>query len=334
MITTLALSQGDPNGIGPEILLKSLASEHFPAHIRAIVCGSQAVFQYYADKLGVECLPTVHTVEQIHTSTGHIILNTEASDSHAAAVVPGQIDARAGESAMNAIRLGVYLCQQGYADALCTAPISKESIFKAGYLYPGHTEYLAYLTGCSQYTMMLVSDVLRVGLLTTHIALQRVPSAITEQAIWDKLQIISDALVNDFGIHSPRIAVFGLNPHAGDGGVLGDEETRVIAPALEIARERGILCDGPFPADGWFGNREYVRYDAVLAMYHDQGLAPFKAISFGKGVNFTAGLPIIRTSPDHGTAFGIAGKGVASNESMLEAIQLADLLTRTKKGLS
>jgi 4-phospho-D-threonate 3-dehydrogenase / 4-phospho-D-erythronate 3-dehydrogenase len=331
MKTRIALTPGDFNGVGPEIILKSINAAHLGVGSQFILCAPATIFRFYANIFGLPCPPVVETMQDALKRDEHVILNCELFPSE---VHPGEVSAQAGEVAMNCIRIAVNLCLEGHADAICTAPINKESIHLAGYKYPGHTEYLAALTGCERYTMMLVAQELRVGILTTHIPLHRVAAQITQPAILEKLRIMGSALRENFGISDPKIAVFGLNPHAGDGGVLGTEEIDIIIPALKTARMEGIYCEGPFAADGWFGNRGYLRYDAVLALYHDQGLAPFKAISFGKGVNFTAGLPIIRTSPDHGTAFDIAGKGIANTDSMFEAVRLADSLLNISKGIS
>ncbi|MDX1619244.1 MAG: 4-hydroxythreonine-4-phosphate dehydrogenase PdxA, partial [Balneolaceae bacterium] len=209
--------------------------------------------------------------------------------------------------------------------------ISKEAVNRAGYEIPGHTEHLAQQTGVENPIMMLVNNGLRIGLCTTHIPLKEVPFQITEERIILMIRNMADSLNRDFGIDTPRLAVLGLNPHAGDGGTLGIEEQRIIAPAIDKARSGSVDIEGPFPADGLFGSRNYTQYDGILAMYHDQGLIPFKALSFGKGVNFTAGLPIIRTSPDHGTAFDIAGKNRANATSFKQALELAADLVRIRK---
>jgi len=217
---------------------------------------------------------------------------------------------------------------------MVTAPISKEAIGLAGYRFPGHTEFIAELCGSAPHIMLLVSGELRVGLVTGHLPVRKVTAAVTMDRVADRLRVFRDSLAADFGIEHPRIAVLGLNPHAGDGGVLGGEEEAVIRPAME--RSRGFApsvdCFGPFAADGFFGNRSYLECDGVLAMYHDQGLAPFKAITFGSGVNFTAGLPIVRTSPDHGTAFDIAGMNLARPDSMRTALLLAAEISQTRSG--
>jgi 4-hydroxythreonine-4-phosphate dehydrogenase len=218
----------------------------------------------------------------------------------------------------------------GAADAMVTAPISKEAIHLAGFSAPGHTEYIAGLTGTPSYTMMMVSDNLRIGLVTTHMPVKEVPGSVTIEAILDKIQVLSASLKSDFGVARPRIAVLGLNPHAGEAGVLGREENETIVPAIEKANADGFLVSGPHAADGFFGTRSYLSSDAVLAMYHDQGLVPFKTLTFNTGVNYTAGLPIIRTSPDHGTAFDIAGKGKALPDSLRTALYIATDISRRR----
>jgi 4-hydroxythreonine-4-phosphate dehydrogenase len=218
---------------------------------------------------------------------------------------------------------------------MVTAPISKEAIAMAGYTNPGHTEFIAKRSGSDSFTMMLVSDDLRVGLVTGHIPIWDVPKRTTSEAILDKLRVISTSLRQDFGIERPKIAVLGLNPHAGDGGILGKEEAEVILPSIQQSCEEGNLVFGPFPADSFFGIGAYRLYDAVLAMYHDQGLVPFKTLAFESGVNFTAGLSLVRTSPDHGTAFNIAGEGEASPGSMRSALYLAiDIARRRVQNLT
>jgi 4-hydroxythreonine-4-phosphate dehydrogenase len=224
---------------------------------------------------------------------------------------------------MHAVECAADACVSSEVEGMVTAPISKEAITLAGYRFPGHTEFLAERTHAAGFTMMLVSGGLRVALVTTHVPVRDVAGLITPEPILDKLRIVAASLERDFGIEAPTIAVLGLNPHAGDGGVIGTEEQDVIGPALEAARAEGLDVAGPFPADSFFGMRGYDRHNAVLAMYHDQGLAPFKALAMGGGVNFTAGLPIIRTSPDHGTGFDIAGEGRADAGSFREAVLLA-----------
>jgi len=242
------------------------------------------------------------------------------------------IDQQAGAIAMQAVDQAVSLCLNGEVDAVVTCPISKEAISLAGYDFPGHTEFIADRVGASQHLMMMVSDRLRVGLVTGHIPLSKVAQLVTGTGIRSTMIMMMESLKSDFGIENPRIAVLGLNPHAGDGGVLGSEDNEIILPEIIHARENGHEVIGPLPADGFFGSAHWKSVDGVVAMYHDQGLIPFKALSFGSGVNFTAGLSIVRTSPDHGTAFDIAGSGIASESSLKKAIEYAvDIVHKRKK---
>ena len=306
----VALTAGDPNGIGPEVVLKALQSPELQDRARCVVVGPVSVMEDWAERLSLrDALTGVEVVD--------VVLDDPIE------IEPGQIRAGAGRLAMESVARACDLCLSGEADAMVTAPISKEAIKLGGYDFPGHTEFLAERTGADRFVMMLVAGGLRVALLTIHEPLARVAGLITNDRITENLQTISDSLASDFGIAEPRIAVLGLNPHAGDGGVIGREEIEIIQPVLEAARTNGLDVSGPFPADGFFGRRGDREFDAVLAMYHDQGLAPFKALAMGAGVNVTLGLAIVRTSPDHGTAFSIAGQGVASPDSMVEAILLA-----------
>jgi len=305
MSAHIALTMGDFNGIGPEIILKS--AHTLPP--KSIVFGSKMVFEHYSALLNLPMRPDIDWREVTNVKKGDILA--------------GSISAQAGEASMSSIRAAVESCLSGECIAMVTAPISKEAIALAGYDVPGHTEYLQRLTGSPDVGMILATDTLKVGLVTIHVALSSIFTHITKDNVLHRIVMLHNALKRDFGIPSPKIAVLGLNPHAGDGGVLGKEESTVIWPAIQESHVFGIKATGPFPADGFFGNKTYEAYDAVLAMYHDQGLIPFKTIAFHDGVNVTSGLPIIRTSPDHGTAFSIAGKGVASPDSFQSAIQLS-----------
>jgi 4-hydroxythreonine-4-phosphate dehydrogenase len=336
MNTRIAFSLGDFNGIGPETILRSVVSKEISNHISFVLCAPKRVLQWHCDLLGIQNPFSVFGDYEFETAykSGNLprfaLLNLKNLPVDIE-FRPGQIRSDAGEIAMASVHAALQLCQHGVCDALVTAPISKESISLAGYPDPGHTEYLSRKCANSKYLMMLVAGRLRVALVTTHLPVREVADAITQQVIIEKLTILNESLKSDFAIESPRITVLGLNPHAGDGGVLGTEEIEIITPAILAARELGINCSGPSPADGWFGSKSYQYFDAVLAMYHDQGLAPFKALSFGNGVNLTAGLPVVRTSPDHGTAFSIAGKGLAGLDSMLSAINLADEISLNRR---
>ena len=329
--TRVAITLGDPNGIGPEVLLKSLHDPHIAPSIAPIVVGSAHVLRQHADVLGYSDL-TIHATDYIpDTLPDDGIAVWDVTDGAEPAVRFGEITAEGGTLAMQAVSASVDACLDGTADAMVTAPISKDAIAQAGYNVPGHTEFIAERTNSPRPMMMMVAGQLRVGLVTAHIPVAKVADALTKAVIGTKLEVLSAALQRDFGIADPHIAVLGLNPHAGDGGVLGIEEETIIAPALEQARANGLQVSGPLPADGYFATQLDGGYDAVLAMYHDQGLVPFKALAFDRGVNFTAGLPIVRTSPDHGTAYGIAGKGMALPGSMQSALEVAAFTAQHRK---
>ncbi len=330
----LAVTLGDPNGIGPEVVIKCLADSRLNKYMEPLVIGSAEVLRVHAARLGFGDLRLriVHEAPERIEQGGITVLDVTGDSPFD--VQFGAITEAGGQLAMQAVARAVDLCMSGEVDAMVTAPISKEAIAMAGYREPGHTEFIARRTGCGRFTMMMIADKLRVGLVTGHLAIWDVPKYVTREAILEKVEIISESLVRDFGIARPRIAVLGLNPHAGDGGVMGHEEEDFILPAIAEARERGRLVFGPFAADGFFAVSGYRNYDAVLAMYHDQGLVPFKTLAFDTGVNFTAGLPIVRTSPDHGTAYDIAGSGKASPGSMRSAIYLAIDMARRRPPVS
>ena len=343
----IAVSLGDPGGIGPEVALKAAAGT-IRRQARLLLVGSAAVLRAHAEALG-HAGPPVEVVREVpepFPRRALPVLDVAGGDEPAFAF--GDAGATAGgRLSMRAVARAVDLCRSGGADAMTTAPISKAAIARAGYRAPGHTEFIAERTGRPEQPfeplMLMVGDpavgdaALRVGLVSVHEPLAEVPRSVTPGAIRRKLGLLSESLRRDFGVERPRIAVLGLNPHAGDGGALGAAEEERIAPALDAARredglsEQGVTLDGPLPADGFFGARGWERADAVLAMYHDQGLAPFKALTFGGGVNVTAGLPVVRTSPDHGTAFDIAGEGQADPGSMKAALRLAAAIARRRR---
>lgn len=316
---------GDPNGIGPEVILKTLREEGTFNAI-PVIAGNPDVIHYYAESISE--LPEFVEITTPEKATGNNIYIIPAGD--AIKPEPGKITAEAGKASMMAIEAGTVACLKGTADALVTAPISKEAINLAGFNVLGHTEYLSELTSTNQVLMMLVNDSLRVGLVTIHIPVAEITGLLNQEAVLSHIRLMAHSLKNDFNITKPHIAVLCLNPHAGDGGVIGKEEITIIKPALELALKEGLDVEGPFPADGFFGSRQWLHFDAVLAMYHDQGLVPFKTISFGGGVNFTAGLPIIRTSPDHGTAFAIAGMNRAKPDSFMQAYRLAIRMAKNR----
>lgn len=324
----ICISSGDYNGIGPEVVLKTLQLYSLE-DITPIILSTSKVFDYYNDLLSAKI--SYHHTETINDLEDGKINLLESYGDHQPFVEPGAFTKQSGKCSMLAVEKGIQLCKNGHADALVTAPMSKEAVNLAGYHIPGHTEFLAEQTGTDDFMMMLVHDELRVGLATVHIPVSEVPQQLSKGSVSKYIRIMHQTLQRDFNIPIPNIAVLGLNPHAGDGGIIGTEEQDFIAPALEQMRAEDINVSGPHPADGFFGNQKYEEYDAILAMYHDQGLIPFKTLSFGAGVNFTAGLPIIRTSPDHGTAFDIAGKNKANPSSFEEAFSLAIELAKNRK---
>ncbi len=326
----LALSIGDPNGIGPEVVLKA-ARHDDGADLLAV--GSAVVVRAQAEALG---LGPVREVAGPAEAAGEGLAVLDPDPNSRPVLDVGQTTAEGGRRAMEAVALAVDLALAGRVDGIVTAPISKEAIARAGYAVPGHTEFLQQRTGASTVVMVLAADLdagpLRVALVTIHVPIAAVPALVTVERVQRTCRTLADALARDLGVASPRLAVLGLNPHAGDGGVIGREEIDVIRPALDGLRAEGLRVDGPFPADAFFGRAGWRKVDAVVAMYHDQGLAPFKALAQGAGVNATLGLPIVRTSPDHGTAFDLAGQGVADPSSMRAAIRLASDMAR-RRGL-
>ena len=323
----ILLSMGDYNGIGPEIIMKSFSEKPDDSSV-IIAAGHEKIFEFYRKNLSIDTeLNLIKNIKEAKSGALNIFNTISADDID---IQPGSLTKHAGKSSMKTIKKILNLCLDGQADAMVTAPISKEAIHLGGYNYPGHTEFLAELSGSADYLMMLVSGDLRVALTTIHVPVSEVPRLISESLILQKLRILHESLKFDFKISKPKISVLGLNPHAGDGGVIGREELDIIAPALQKANLNDIDASGPHSADSFFGSGEYKKYDAILAMYHDQGLIPFKTLSFGSGVNFTAGLPVVRTSPDHGTAYNIAGQNKADYRSFTAALELAILLAENK----
>jgi 4-hydroxythreonine-4-phosphate dehydrogenase len=313
---------GDYNGIGPEVVLKSIRSASVTRICSPLLVGSPDVFAHYARGLGFKMKFETGN-DLLSSSAGSAIRVIQPGGALPSKIKPGKVSRESGAEAARALRLALGLCIGGRVEGMVTAPVSKEAMFLSGYRHPGQTEFLAARTHARSSAMLLIANSLRVSLATVHLPLREVASALSAGLILTKLKVVTASLRTDFGIKSPSIAVLGLNPHAGEKGRMGREEERIIGPALEKARRMGIHARGPFPADGFFGSGSHRSFDAVLAMYHDQGLIPLKLTGFDTGVNFTAGLPIVRTSPDHGTAFDIAGKGLANPGSMIEAIRLA-----------
>ena len=323
----VGITQGDGNGIGYEVIIKALADERMLDLCTPVIYGSSKIFGFYKKQ--------IHNIDQINTN----VINS-AKDVHQKRVnivnclpenvfvEPGQATAESAKAAMISLERAVKDIKEGHIDVLVTAPINKRAMAGEGFGYTGHTEYLEKQFGVDEVAMIMVCDRLKVGVVTGHIALKDVVTSITKEKILSKLRLMKVSLERDFGIDAPKIAVLGLNPHCGDGGLLGDEEQQIILPAVQEANAEGILAFGPYSPDGFFGS-SYGKFDAVLAMYHDQGLTPFKALAFEEGVNYTAGLPIVRTSPDHGTAYEMAGRDMADPRSMMAAIYTAiDIFNR------
>jgi 4-hydroxythreonine-4-phosphate dehydrogenase len=317
----VGISIGDINGIGPEVIIKALNDSRILLDCTPIIYGSTKTISYYKKairKFNFSFQACKTASDAVNRKVNVVnVWNEEIKFELGKATEVG------GKFAFLSLEAATQDLSEGKIDVLVTAPISKEAMAKSGFKFPGHTEYLADKAGAEDVLMMMVGANLKVALACTHIPLKEVSSFLTKDIIYQKIKMLDKSLVNDFGVVRPKIAVFGLNPHAGENGKLGQEEIEVITPAITQAKNDGILAVGPFPADGFFGSSAMSQYDAVLAMYHDQGLTAFKALAFDDGVNYTAGLPIIRTSPDHGTAFDIVAKGIASEQSMRNAIYLA-----------
>lgn len=322
----LGISVGDPAGIGPEIILKSLVTRH--RDFVPLLIGKLSIFQFYNDlhKIGLSFYP-ISEVSQIGESEKIPVLDIMPDED--IPFTPGIPSIPGARLAMEAVRTGAELALHSKTAALITAPIHKKGINDAGYRFHGHTDFLAAITNTEKYAMMLVGGGLRVVLVTIHIPFHQILAHLTVDAVYSTIEITHDGLTQ-FGIAHPRIALCGLNPHAGEEGLLGTEEITVLKPALERAKARGITVTGIYPPDTIYWEALGGACDVVIALYHDQGLIPIKALAFDKGVNVTLGLPVIRTSPDHGTAFAIAGKNSANPESFKEAIRVARNLVRLR----
>jgi 4-hydroxythreonine-4-phosphate dehydrogenase len=314
----IGITQGDMNGIGPETIIRVLSDGAINELITPVIYSSVKVIQSHRKAMGIEDFG-VHVVKP-GEPLNHKRINLVPCFENEDEVAFGVPSETSGRLALKAIDVCIEDLQRGYIDAMVTAPVDKHAVARALPGFTGHTGYIKNKFGANEVLMLLVSNDLRVGLVTEHLPLRDVAAAVTIEKIAAKGKIMAKSLLEDFGIRKPRIAVLGLNPHAGDNGELGSEEKDIIVPAVDQLQNAGILAYGPYPADGFFGSGTWQKFDGVLAMYHDQGLAPFKAVAFSSGVNFTAGLPYVRTSPDHGTAFDIAGKNMASESSLREAI--------------
>ena len=326
----IGITHGDPNGIGYEIIFKAFADPAMFDLCTPIIYGSPKVASYHRKSLDLQTnFNTISSPAEAVDGT----LNLIHSTADEVKIDLGQATEEAGRAAYVALERAVKDWRSGQFDALVTAPINKHSIQNASFRFPGHTEYIANRIGHDgqEPLMMLMNEQLRVALVTTHLPISDVARQVTEERVLSRLRILYASLCRDFCISNPRIAVLALNPHASDNGLLGTEEQTAIAPAIAKAEEEGITTYGPFAADGFFGTRAFEHYDAVLAMYHDQGLAPFKLMAMNEGINFTAGLDMVRTSPDHGTGYDIAGQGIADENSFRQAIYAAIDITRNRK---
>ncbi len=325
----VGISQGDINGIGLEVIIKTFLDPVMLEICTPVVYGSNKTASFHRKALNIEdfSFNQIKDISEINHKRANIINVYEEEVN----IEFGKQTEAGGKYALKSLEAAAYALAQGKVNVLVTAPINKENIQSPDFKFPGHTEYLDEKFGDGNSLMFLVSDTLRVAVVTGHIPVTQVAQELTTEKILKKIQVLNKSLIQDFEIRKPKIAVLGLNPHAGDNGVIGNEEKDIIIPAINKAKEEGLFVYGPYPADGFFGNKIYEKFDAVLAMYHDQGLIPFKTISFNSGVNFTAGLPIVRTSPDHGTAYDIAGRNSASPESFRKAVYMAIDIYKTRK---
>ena len=324
----VGITQGDVNGIGYEVILKTFEDPVMFEFCTPVVYGSPKVMTYHRKAIDS---PTNFNVINSAQDAQPDRLNVVNCNKEDVKVDFGQATEESGQAAFQALERAVKEYRDGKIDVIVTAPINKKAIQSDSFRFPGHTEYIESELGeGSKALMILMNSSMRVALATVHEPISRVASILSKDLIKEKLGILNNSLRKDFGIEIPRIAVLALNPHASDDGLIGKEENEIIKPAIDEAVANKIQCFGPFPADGFFGNGDYRKFDAVLAMYHDQGLIPLKALDMECGVNFTAGLPVVRTSPDHGTAYDIAGKGLASEESMRQAVFAAIDIFRSR----
>lgn len=322
MKTRILITVGDINGIGPEIILKTLNNGSITKKFDITVVSPVAALEYFYRLLGIK--QPAGSFKIISVCEGKSM------------VQPGKISKQAGFIAGFAIQTAIELCMKNRYDAIVTAPISKKALNLGGFKYDGHTEMLTDLSGAKDTAMIMVHNKLLVGFATTHLPLKDVPYILTKKMLVGKIKTCYDSLKKDFGRKKPKVGVLSLNPHAGEGGQIGKEEIRTVTPAVNTLKKKlkDLTLEGPFPSDSYFGNKTYAKFDLTFALYHDQGFIPFKMIAGMQGVNYTAGLSFVRTSPDHGTAFDIAGRNLASPASLIAAIKTADRIVRARKKLS
>ncbi len=325
----LGITQGDINSISYEVIMKALADNRIFDLCTPVVYGSPKVAAYHRKALDLEgfSFNAVRNADEAISKKANLINCLDES----ARVELGKSTPYAGEASLQALETAVRDLAEGKIDVVVTGPINKANIRSEKFNFNGHTEFFEDHFKSEGVLMLMVSEMMRIGVVTSHVPLAKVNEYIVHDTILNKLRIMNKSMLTDFSIRRPRIAVLGLNPHAGDEGLIGDEEVREIIPAIQSAKEEGILAFGPFPADGFFGAGSFKAYDAILAMYHDQGLVPFKALTAEGGVNYTAGLPVVRTSPAHGTAYDLAGKNQASPDSFRQAIYLACDIFRNRQ---
>lgn len=330
------ITVGDINGIGLEVIIKTLSHPSITQLCTPVIYGSSKVVSYHKNIVNPQefTFHNTSSADKIYQQKINVVNCWQDNVN----IALGKETEEGGRFAHIALDRAVRDLKEGHIDLLVTAPINKNAMKMAGFQYPGHTEYLAHELDVKDGLMMMISDNFRVALMTTHIPLSKVASSITREGVLSRLDLLIQTLQVDFGISRPVIAVLGLNPHAGESGTLGREDEEILTPAIMEAKKSGELVMGPFPADGFFGSMKHMKFDAILAMYHDQGLIPFKMLHFHDGVNFTAGLPFIRTSPDHGTAFEIAGKNEANPSSfraaLFSALDLFKSRERHKKDIA
>lgn len=325
----IGITHGDTNGVGLEVILKTFSNDDMLSLCTPILYSSPKIAIYHRNALQIQC--NFNVIASVEEAASGQLNMVNCFGEQELKIDFGQATPEAGEAAFVSLEAALKDLTAGRLDALVTAPINKASIQREGFHFPGHTEYIAQKVGDDgQPLMILMSESLRVALVTTHLPISQVASHITQEEIEGKLEILHTTLKRDFALDNPRIAVLSLNPHSGDNGLLGSEEQEIIEPAISNSFKRGIRCFGPYAADGFFGSHNYRHFDAILAMYHDQGLAPFKVLAMDNGVNYTAGLSVIRTSPAHGTAYDIASKNVADENSFRQAVYTAMDVARNR----
>ncbi len=326
----LAITHGDINGVSYEVIIKTFSDNRMLDFCTPILYGSSKVLSYYKKLIPQQQGPEF-AYNAVHDAGEAVVkrFNVLNLTPDEVKIDMGKSTEVAGQLARQSLEMACQDLKDGKVDVVVTAPINKKNIQSAEFDFPGHTEYFSDRFEADS-LMMMVCDKIRIGIMTNHLPLQAVPAAVTRELLLEKIQLMYASLRRDFGITMPKIAVLALDPHAGDNGVIGTQDLQVVKPAIDEAQQNGILAYGPFPSDGFFGSSEFNKYDGVLALYHDQGLIPFKLMSFTDGVNFTAGLPIVRTSPAHGTAYPLAGKGMANEQSFRSAVYLACNIFRNR----